>query len=324
MMPGGPLVLLLCLFLVRFEGAANSQAPRGGPAAPSESPAGALKQASNALDAGETERALRLVAPLIKQHPGNVKARLLAARAHLAREEYAAAHDHLRRALAADSRNVDVLYYLGIVTSELAGREFNRLHELAPDGARAHLLMAESLVLQQNPLEAAAEYELALRAAPDLLEALIGLGELRREQADCAGAIAVYERAEAVTSTYDAAYGLGMCFAFQNDHARAIKHFRSAIALNAGVAAAHFALGSSLLRMGDTAAAVTALQRAVALEPRLRQGHYLLGRAYRLIGKNELARQAFARADELMQDERALDEKVLGGQPRIIRPRDPR
>lgn len=281
-----------------------------------------LTQASAALDAGEPERVLKLLTGFVRQHPRNVASRLLIARAHLAREEYAAAHDHLRRALDLAPRNIDVLYYLGIVTSELAAQELNRVHQLAPTSARAHLLTAESLVLQQNYAEAIAEYELALQSAPDLLEALIGLGELRREQADCAAAIALYERAQAVRRTYEAAFGQGMCLAVQNEHARAVAQFRSSIELDPSSAAAYFALGSSLLQIRDPAGAVAALQRAISLQPRMRQAYYLLGRTYRMLGKHDLAREALARVDELMRDERARDEKTLGVQPpgtRVIR-----
>jgi tetratricopeptide (TPR) repeat protein len=288
-------------------------------------PAAALKAASTALDEGNPQRALTLLAPFIRQYPDDVRSRLLAARAHLAREEYGAAHEHLRRARASNPRNVDVLYYLGVVASELAAREFERLYQLTPDGARAHQLTAEALVLQQKLTEAATEYEAALAVAPAHLDVLIGLAEVRREQGDCAAAIALYERAEIVKPTYEAAYGLGSCLAVQNDHPKAAKQFQNAIIRDPQSAAAQFALGSSLLQLGDPAAATTALERAVALQPRLRQAYYLLGRTYRLLGKDDLSKQAYARADGLLKDERAVDEKSLGvtrPPTRVIRPHD--
>ena len=250
-----------------------------------------------------------------KPHPGNVAAMVLAARAHLARGEHPAAYDLLRTALAKEPGNVDVLYFLGIASSELAKREFDRLYKLAPEGARVHQLLAQALKLQNKLAEAAAEYELALAANPSLLEALIELAAIRREESDCERAAALYRRADEVRTTYEATYGLGICLAAQNQHAAAVEQLRKALRHDGNAATAHFALGSSLLQLRDAAEAARALERAVALEPRMRQGHYLLGRVYRTLGLAERSRQAFARADELAQAERAADEKALRPKP---------
>jgi tetratricopeptide (TPR) repeat protein len=271
-----------------------------------------LTEASTALYAGDSDRALQLATAHLKQYPNAVKGRVLAARAHVARGEYAHAYDQLRAALRVDPRNVDVLYYLGVVTSELATAEFSRLYGLAPEGARAHQLMAESLRLQEKLTEAAAEYELALRASPNLHDALIALGDIRREQSNCDEAVALYRRAQAVRRSYEAAYGLGVCFTIDNQLARAVEQYREALKHDPGSAAGHFALGSALLQMGDAASAVHELERAVALEPRMRQGFYLLGRAYGVLGLRDRSRLAFAKADALAQAERSGTRKALG------------
>jgi tetratricopeptide (TPR) repeat protein len=190
------------------------------------------------------------------------------------------------------------------------------MYGLAPEGARAHQLMAESLRLQDKLAEASAEYELALSASPKLFEALIGLGDIRREQSNCGEALALYRRAQAVRPSYEAAYGLGVCLTIENQPLRAVEQYREALKHDPQSAAGRFALGSSLLLIGDTASAVRELERAVALEPRMRQGFYLLGRAYRALGLRERSRHAFAKADELAQAERSGDRKALG----VVRP----
>ena len=280
-----------------------------------------LVEASTALYAGDPDRTLQLAKAFLQQHPKDVEGSVLAARAHIARDEYRAAYDLLRQALAADPRSVDALYYLGIVTSQMAIGELDRLYRLAPDSARVHQLMAESLKLQDKLAEAAAEYELALRASPNLLEALIGLGEIRREESKCDVAAAVYQRAQAVRPTYDAAYGLGVCFAALNQHPRAVDEFRDALKRDPRSAVAHFALGSSLLHMDDAAAAVRELERAVALEPQMRQGYYLLGRAYAALGLRAQSQQAFTKAEELAEVESSRDRKALGLDPPLPRKR---
>ena len=114
-----------------------------------------------ALYSGDPGRAVRVADEYLKEHPGDVKVLVLSARAHLAREEYDEAYERLEKALTVDGQNADALYFLGIVSAQMAAHTFDRVYALAPEGARVHQLMARSLRLQEKPLEAAAEYELA-------------------------------------------------------------------------------------------------------------------------------------------------------------------
>jgi tetratricopeptide (TPR) repeat protein len=274
-----------------------------------------LSDAFKALYAGDPDRALRLSSEYLKEHSIDLNALVLAARAQIARDDYDAAFDLLRKALAIDARNPDVLYFLGIVSGQLATRAFDRLGALAPDGARVHQLLAQSFRLQEKPVEAAAEYELALKANPASLDALLEFAELRREESNCDEALALYERAERVKPTFEGAFGLGVCLARQFDHAQAVEQFRRALKHDVRSAPAYFELGSSLLRLGDAAAAAGALEHAVRLEPRMRQAYYVLGRAYQAMGLAARAQQAFARADALARSEREGDVKALGAHP---------
>jgi tetratricopeptide (TPR) repeat protein len=258
-----------------------------------------LNEAFKALYSGDPESALRLSSEYLKVHPTDVNALVLASRAQIARGDYDAAYGFLRKALAADARNPDVLYFLGFVSGQLATRAFDRLGALAPDGARVHQLLARSLKLQDKPVEAVTEYELALKADPVSLDALLELALLRREESNCDDASALYRRAERVKPTYDGAYGLGVCFARQFNHRDAVEQFRLALKRDPQSAPARFELGSSLLRLGEAAAAAAALEEAVQLEPQMRQAYYVLGRAYQAIGQATRAQQAFARADAL-------------------------
>jgi tetratricopeptide (TPR) repeat protein len=263
-----------------------------------------LTDAFKALYTGEPDRALRLSSDYLKEHSRDVKAMVIAARAEMARDDYEAAYGFLRKALAVDPRNPDVLYFLGIVSGQLATRAFDRLAVLAPDGDRVHQLRAESLKLQDKPAEAVAEYELALKANPNSVDALLDFARLRREESNCDDASALYERAERVKPTYEGAFGRGVCFARQFDHKQAVEQFRLALKREPQSAPAYFELGSSLLRLGDAAAAAEALETAVKLEPRMRQAYYVLGRAYQTMGQAVRAQQAFARADALAKAER--------------------
>ncbi len=265
------------------------------------------KEVFKALYSGDPDHALQLAQEYVKRYPRDARMLVLAARAHLARNEYTAAYDLLEGALAIEPRNADALYFLGIVSSELATQAFERVYALAPDSARVHQLMGRSLKLQGNPVEAAAEYEVALRADPNLLDALLEYAKLRREESNCAEAQALYERAQRVTPTFDGAYGRGVCLAAQGDHAQAVESFRAALSYDARSAAAEFGLGNSLLHLGDTGGAVTALERAAELAPTIRETYYMLGRAYQKLGQAAKAQQAFDRAAALAKADRSGD-----------------
>jgi tetratricopeptide (TPR) repeat protein len=258
-----------------------------------------LADAARALSAGDAARAFDLATAYLKQHPGAAAARVVLARVHLERGELDAAYLQLDRALRTDPRNVDALYYFGLVTSELAVKSLDALVERSPASARAKQIAAESLEAQDKRTEAEAAWEAALAANPVLLDALLGLAKLKRARLDCEGATALYTRAEAIRPTFDAAYGLGTCELRQQRLDAARQRFEEAIARDPRAAVAHVGLGSTLLGLGQSAAAIASIDRALALEPAMTEGWYLLGRAQQAAGNGAAAKEAFARAEQL-------------------------
>jgi tetratricopeptide (TPR) repeat protein len=222
-----------------------------------------------------------------------------AARAHMQRAEWNAAYEQLRRALRQSPEDAEVLEALGTVASELAQAEFKRLFAMAPDSARVHQLMAESLETQDRRAEAETEYQAALAATPDLLDALLGLAKLKRVRLDCDGAIALYAKAEAIRPTFDAAYGLGICHLRQQEDARALAHLEQAVARDPRAAIGWVGLGSALLRVNRTADAIEKLRHATILEPGMFDAYYMLGRAYRAAGDTTRAQVAFDKAEQV-------------------------
>jgi tetratricopeptide (TPR) repeat protein len=259
----------------------------------------ALVDADRALLAGDPARALKLAAAHVRNHPGSAEARVIMARVHIERGELGAAYEELRRALAANPRHVDALYYMGSVAGRLAEMEMQRLTEVAPDSARVHQLLAESLEVQERRTEAAAEYQAALERQPDLLDALLGLARLKRTSLECDAAIGLYERAEAVRPTFEGAFGLGVCLQYEQQDDRAIEQFERALKLDPRAPLAWKDLGVSLMKIGRTDEAIRHLQKAISLEPRMHEAHYALGQAYRAAGDPARSQDAFAAAERL-------------------------
>jgi tetratricopeptide (TPR) repeat protein len=282
--------LLVTIVVTAARGAhATAQAPR--PTA-HEDPARALAEGAN-------DRAIALARAAVKARPDDVAARVLLARAHLALGQLDAAEAQLQKAARVAPDDEHVLYYLGLVTSQQARRAFERLFSIAPDSARVHQLMAESLEAQERRAAAEQEYEAALRVNPELHEALIGLARLQRLRLDCEHAVDLYLRADRLRPSFEAAYGLGSCQLRQGQFGAALASLEQAVARDASAAHAWVALASARLGAGRAAEAVTALERAIALEPEMGEAYYTLGRVYQAIGNVAGAREAYERAREL-------------------------
>jgi tetratricopeptide (TPR) repeat protein len=256
-------------------------------------------RASRALAAGDADRALLLATSYVQRHPKDSAGQVLLIRVHLERGELDRAYRMAARAAREHPANADVLYYLGLVTRRMAADEFQRLAVIAPDSARMHQLQAEMFDAQQRRADAEKEYAAALAAKPDLLEALLGLAKLQRIRLACAEASALYERAEAVRPTFDAAYGLGVCHGYLQNDELAVKKFEQAVQRNPSAAVAWAGLGTSLVKLGRTAEGIAKLQRAVVLAPGMDEAHYMLGMAYQASGDTIRAQDSFKKAEQL-------------------------
>lgn len=258
-----------------------------------------LAEAARALSAGDRDRALQLSTAYLKQHPGDPRGRVLAARIHIDASRFDAAYLEIRRALATAPRDVDALYYQALIAAQLAQEQFHHLETMAPQSPRLHQLLAESLEAQERRQAAETEYQAALAARPDMLDALLGLAKLRRIRLACDDAIPLYEKAEALRPTFDSAYGLGVCESARQDNDKALAWFGQATVRDPRSAVAWVGLATSLTRLHRPADAVAAVQRAIALEPGMGEAYYALGMAHQAGSDKAKAAAAFRKAEEL-------------------------
>jgi tetratricopeptide (TPR) repeat protein len=291
--------VVLATSLASLDAQTTSRPSPSGAVTARSAPAGALTPAWQAFYAGDLDKAVALARAALKADARNARARLVLARVAIERGDADAAYAELRRAQRQAPDDPDVLYYLALVSGDLARTTFEALYTLAPESARVHQLMAEALEAQEKRADAEAEYEAALKADPSLVDALLGLGKLKRIRVACDEAIALYQKAEAIRPTPEGAFGLGTCLAANRDDERAIEHFRKALARDGQMAVAWVGLGTSLTRVDQTAEAIAALQKAIAIEPGMSEAYYALGQAYRRAGDDERSRGAFEKAREL-------------------------
>lgn len=172
----------------------------------------ALSECTREFYRGDYALSAQLAETHLRKYPKDAPVRVVLARAELAQGKFHEAFDELQKVLAFDSRNIDALYYLSLVSRELSAREYQRLLSLAPDSARVRQLLAESALAAQNYGEAEEEFQKALKVSPNSAEVLTELAELRRSQSKFDEAIAYYMDAEkSGTLNYDVAYGLAGC-----------------------------------------------------------------------------------------------------------------
>jgi len=264
----------------------------------------AVAEGTSALFRGDYLQAAQVAQKHLRSHPQDAPVRVILARADLAQGKFQPAFDELRKALAADPRNIDALYYLALVARELSQRQFQKLVALAPDSDRVHQMLAEAALRMQNPTEAETEFQNALKANPRSGEALIELAELKRSQSKFDEAITYYMRAEEIgPPSYEVAYGLGASYTYKQQYSQAVVWLRKAVNLAPESAAGHFALGNALFQGGQLEAAIPDLKSSLQLEPQLKQAYFLLGRIYSKLGRRDEANAALKKLDELNRSE---------------------
>jgi tetratricopeptide (TPR) repeat protein len=269
----------------------------------------ALREGTRAFYRGEYARAAELAGQHLRRFPKDAAARVLLARCDLAQGNFQGAFEALQKALSSDPKGVDALYYLSLVARELSQHEYQTLLSLAPDSPRVHQLLGEAALAAENPTEAEAEFGSALKANPRSIEVLTELAELKRSQSKFDEAITYYSQAEQIALNYDIAYGLGACYTYKQEYAQATEWLRKAVALSPDSVAGRFALGNALFHDGQFETAIPELKLALQMEPKLKQAYFLLGRAYAKLGRQDEARAALRKLDELNRAEASGQEK---------------
>ena len=262
------------------------------------------RPAETALDQGRFEEAAALARGVLRHDAVNSTAHVTLARALMGRNDAAGALGELTAALKSDPNNLDALYYLNKLSTVLAQQEFARLYVAAPDSARVHQMLAESLHQQDDSAGEEREYRAAYQRDPKSVPVLNALGDLLRTQSRSTEAMSFYARAEKVDPrSFDALYGLGACQLLAENYAAAIEYLTRALAVDPGSPAALFALGETLLRDQQPGRAEKLLRAVAAREPSNKQTWFLLAKALRQLGRKQESDQAFARYRKLSQSQ---------------------
>jgi tetratricopeptide (TPR) repeat protein len=130
---------------------------------------------------------------------------------------------------------------------------------------------------EQGDLKGAlAEYQLAVQANPQYLEARNNLGKLMAQDGNLDGAISEYRAALTANADFaEAHHNLGVALLNKRNLDGAESEFRAAAKL--GYAEAEFALGLVSVEKGNFGEAITTYQRIINQRPRDSEAHFALG-----------------------------------------------
>jgi tetratricopeptide (TPR) repeat protein len=165
----------------------------------------------------------------------------------------------------------------------------------------AHSALSNVLYRENRVTEAVAHSERAVAIAPNLPEALNGLGVGFAREGRAADAVELFQRAVALRPDYaDAEANWGVALAQQNDIAGAVAHYRRAVEINPDNSNAQVNWGNALVRLNRFDDAIGHYERALRIRSDNAEAQHNWGVA--------LARQSkFAEAIEHFRAALAID-----------------
>ena len=176
---------------------------------------------------------------------------------------------NLDRKLLAPHLDLGELFLSGLSRPKDAELAFREAIRLRPGHAGAHSGLASALAAQKRTAEAAAEFEIAAKLAPDNPLPLHTLGRLYQYSGEADKALAAYARALKVNADFiPALLDRGDVYAAKNQPERALADYSEAVKRAPKQAMPHFRLGMFYHGRNRGAEAVAEYRAAIELDPR--------------------------------------------------------
>jgi Flp pilus assembly protein TadD len=259
------------------------------------------------------EEARSSFAEAVRLDPANTVLRLQLARLQMQTGQWEPAYENLRQVDAAQPGNAEVRALLEEAACELGAewaraRRFKAGQALArdaarrfPDSARVHEMLGLFETRNQENVLAVEAYRKARELAPDSAGAAAGLAIAQAAAGMTADAAATLENALGQfpkDATLRQVYGVLLLKWSETDPARRAKGaalLEEALALDPGLAEAHYQLGNLALGEGRAQEAVERLEAALRNGERSSRVWFALARAYRRAGRAADAEAALER-----------------------------
>lgn len=203
------------------------------------------------------------------------------------------------------------MYWLVRSYDALGYEAFRKVSMLNPNSARTHQMMAKYFSDQHETAHAVAEYEAALKLAPDLPDLYLGLGTVYWEAGDWDHAEPPLRKAlELAPSLLAASYELGDIYVQKRQWEPAIRNLRPALQEESVNYEVCLDLAKAEAALGHNTEAVDYLLR-VAKQDQIGELHYRLALLYRKMGDSAKAEAALAASNQLRQASAQYGQDVL-------------
>jgi tetratricopeptide (TPR) repeat protein len=215
--------------------------------------------------------------------------------------------------------NVDILYHRGRAHLFVSNQSYAKMFEADPKSWRVRQLLAEANASAGRHLDAIAEYELAIKLAPNEPRLHEDLGTQYRLAGKLPEAEHAYlKELEIDPENVAARYKLGVLAIEKGDAARAKELIESALRVRPNLQHAEYNLGRAEMLLGNDMVATMHFERAVSADVAassdpevVEQSWYQLGIAYRRLRRMDEAQKAMATFQRLKDEDAESSAKAL-------------
>lgn len=222
---------------------------------------------------------------------------------------------HLDAAAALKPDDVDILYHRGRAHFKLSQESYERMFKADPKSPRVHQVLAQSYEEAGKDAEAMAEYETAIKLAPQMPGLREALGSLYWKNNRLDDAERVFEE-ELQLDLHSALvmYKAGGMRVERGQPERGLPLLEAAVRQSPDLIDAYYYLGKAQALLGHNEQAVVNLKKVIdgkASAQVTESAYYQLSRIYRKLGRTAEANEALATFQKLKEErERERAEKL--------------
>lgn len=215
--------------------------------------------------------------------------------------------------------SVDILYHRGRAHLLVSNQSYAKMFEVDPKSWRVRQLLAEANASAERHLDAIAEYELAIKLAPNQPRLHEELGTQYRLAGKLPEAEQAYlKELEIDPQNVTAQYKLGVLAIEKGEAARAKELIEAALRIRPNLQHAEYNLGRAEMLLGNDVVAIKHFERAVSADVAaesdpevVEQSWYQLGIAYRRLRRMNEAQKAMATFQRLKDADAESSTKAL-------------
>jgi tetratricopeptide (TPR) repeat protein len=226
------------------------------------------------------------------------------------------AAEALDKAAKLSPENVDILYHRGRAHLLVSNESYARMFKADPKSWRVRQLLAEASAGAERHMDAIAEYEAAIKLAPNEPRLHEDLGTEYRLAGKMQEAEQAYlKELEIDPENITAQYKLGVLALERGDPTKGKSLIEGALRVNPTLRHSDYNLGRAEMLLGNDGAAARHFERATTVEGSdpevIEQSWYQLGIVYRRLHRMEEAQKAMATFQKLKDEEAEVPQKVL-------------